>query len=386
MPIPSLRFRLWQVALLVLLIAGGAAAWFFLVRDSDEGSKASEGSGDKKREKPLSDDPLVRRMSRSEQVDQVLLLGFEGTAANADGVRAAAGAGLGGLLVRTENWPGLENGRKLVAALGQGGRIPPLVAVSQEGGEFRSLPDLPPDKRALDMARTGKPEAVEAWARSTSSALANAGFDLNLFPVADVATLDSPLAGRAFSDDAAEVASLTEAALAGCEDTGLVCAPLHFPGLGLASQDTGVGPATVAADLATLEERDFVPFATGPVRKSEALVLSLGLYPDFDPVVPGALTPEVATDLLRDEFRFRGVAISDDLGAGAVTANSSVPKAAVAALKAGIDLIQIGSPEDAAGVAGALAKAVKKGDVPAERLAQAAARVVALKRKLGLVR
>ena len=37
--------------------------------------------------------------------------------------------------------------------------------------------------------------------RGTAKALAGAGFDLNLFPVADVATLDSPIADRAFSDD-----------------------------------------------------------------------------------------------------------------------------------------------------------------------------------------
>ena len=60
----------------------------------------------------------------------------------------------------------------------------------------------------------------------------DAGFDLNLFPVSDVATLDSPLAGRAFSDDPVQVAALTEEAIQGCEDAGLACAPLHFPGLG----------------------------------------------------------------------------------------------------------------------------------------------------------
>ena len=102
-------------------------------------------------------------------------------------------------------------------------------------------------------------------------------------------------------------------------------------------------------------------------------------------MTPGALSPGVATGLLRDEVGFKGVAISDDLGAGAVTATYSVPDAAVAALGAGIDLIQIGSPEDADGVAKALERAVESGEIEPERLAEAAERVLDLKRELGLV-
>ena len=111
----------------------------------------------------------------------------------------------------------------------------------------------------MSLARASR-EAATTWAKAGANALAAAGFDLNLFPVADVATLDSPLAGRAFSDDPAQVANLTEAALEGCDEAGIACAPLHFPGLGSASQDTAQGPATVATDLATLTGRDLVPF------------------------------------------------------------------------------------------------------------------------------
>ena len=115
------------------------------------------------------------------------------------------------------------------------------------------------------------------------------------------------------------------------------------------------------------------------------MVVSLGLYPDFDAIVPGALTPGIATDLLRGEVGFRGVAISDDLGAGAVTATSSVEKAAVKALAAGVDLVQIASPDDADGVAKAIETAVADGEISRERLAQATERVIDLKRDLGLV-
>jgi beta-N-acetylhexosaminidase len=280
-------------------------------------------------------------------------------------------------LVRTENGVGAAK-----ALANAGGEIPPLVTASQEGGVYRSFPDLPPAERELDIGRSEAPDAALVWSQATSKALADAGFDLNLFPIADVATLDSPLAGRAFSDDPAQVAALTEEAIEGCDDAGIACAPAHFPGLGAASQDTADGPATISSPVEVLSNRDMVPFRA-VAKDAPAMVLSLGLYPDFDAAVPGALTEGVATGLLRDDLGFRGVAISDDLGAGGVTFPPQ--EAAVMAVAAGTDLVQFSSPEDAEGVADAIEKAVEDGEIEPERLIEAVERVVELKRELGLI-
>ena len=79
-------------------------------------------------------------------------------------------------------------------------------------------------------------------------------------PVADVASVTSPIAERTFSDDPESAAEMTAAFVRGCEREKLACAPSHFPGLGAATQDTDVGPASVGLDQATLESRDLVPF------------------------------------------------------------------------------------------------------------------------------
>jgi beta-N-acetylhexosaminidase len=364
-----MRAIVMRVAFLLVLVGIGVGVWNFLIRD-ESGSQGPEKEQAKAEREPVSDDPLVRKMSVAEQAEQVLMVGFEGDP-------NAVPEGLGAVLVRQENGVGAA---KALANLG--GEIPPLVAASQEGGIYRSFPDLPAAERELDIGRSDSPDAALVWSRATSKALAAAGFDLNLFPVADVATLDSPLAGRAFSDDPAQVAVLTEDAIQGCEDADIACAPAHFPGLGAASQDTAEGPATISSPVEVLSNRDMVPFRA-VAKAAPAMVLSLGLYPDFDAAIPGALTEGVATGLLRDDIGFRGVAISDDLGAGAVTFPPA--EAAVRAIAAGTDLVQLASPEDAGGVAEAIEKAVKDGEIEPERLAEAAERVVGLKRDLGLV-
>ena len=114
------------------------------------------------------------------------------------------------------------------------------------------------------------------------------------------------------------MSTFTAAALRGCRDEGLACAPLHFPGLGAASQDTSRGPATVSLDAASLSSRDLEPFRAAFAEGAPAVVVSLAFYGAYDTITPGALAEPVATGLLRDELGFDGAAITDDLGSGAV--------------------------------------------------------------------
>ena len=372
----------------VLLAAiATAAVWFLFLR--------GEGGGDGSRAEEVSrgvSDPvreLVRGLSQEERVDQVLLLGFDGTDATSPVFAELRRRQVGALIVQAHNWIAADQLQALNAELrargARGERIPPLIVAAQEGGEYRAFPDLPPAERQLEIGDRGSLLIAEQWARSTGESLRTAGFDLNLFPVADVATLDSPIADRAFSDDPEVAAAMTAAAVRGCRTAEIACAAAHFPGLGAASQDTNQGPATVSLDRPTLAERDLASFRAAFSERVHAVVLSLAFYAAYDAVTPAALSPEIATDLLRRELDYPGVAITDDLGAGAVRATYSVPEAAVATLDAGADMVQIGAVADQAGVRDALLQAVRDGQIPESRLADAAGRVLELKRELGLI-
>jgi beta-N-acetylhexosaminidase len=378
------RLRVWLRRGFAVLVLGvvAAGAWFVFVRDdTGEAEERDTRLAGVSREAEL----LVRGLDTEEQVDQVLLLGFDGLDRTAPIVAEAARRQLGGVLVGPENGAPPELLQAIAKAGEAGGRIPPLLVAAQEGGIYRSFPELPPAERALDIGDTGSVARAEAWAAESAAALRQAGFHLNLFPVADVATLDSPLGGRAFSDDALTAAEMTTAALSGCREAKLACAPLHFPGLGAASQDPAQGPATVSQDAASLEARDLAPFRAAIEERAPAMVISVALYPAYDAVTPAALAPEVVDELLRDRLAFTGPAITDDLGSGAVKATHRIPEAAVAALRAGADMLQIASPADQARVREAILKAVESGEVPPERLAEAASRVLELKRELGLI-
>jgi beta-N-acetylhexosaminidase len=381
----SIVRRRLAVVLVVLALAG--AAVYLLVGDDSEGDLTTSAL-------PPSisaqSSILSTQLSPDQLVDQVLLLGFDGTTkADTPILGVLAARQLGGVIVQPQNWTDAAQGAALTRALRAAGsteaRIPPLVVAAQEGGRYRSFPDLPPQLTELQIGDGGSIGSAEAWARDTGRALRANGFDLNLFPVADVATLDSPIADRAFSDDPAAAAQLTAAAVRGCRDAQIACAALHFPGLGAASQDTTEGPATVSLDPASLAARDLQAFQAAFAEHVPAVVLSLAFYAAYDPVTPGALAEPVATGLLRDELGFDGVAITDDLGSGAVRSDYSVAKAAVAAIAAGADMIQIDSPDEQGNVRDALLAALDSGELSEARLREAAGRVLELKRRLGLL-
>jgi beta-N-acetylhexosaminidase len=140
----------------------------------------------------------------------------------------------------------------------------------------------------------------------------------------------------------------------------------------------------VGLDPESLAARDLVPFEAAFAERVPAVVLSLAIYTAYDPVTPGALAEPVATGLLRERLGFEGLAITDDLGSGAVRAGRTVDEAAVEALAAGADLLQIGSPEDQAGVREGIIAALSSGALSDARLREAAARVLELKLAHGL--
>ena len=263
--------------------------------------------------------------------------------------------------------------------------VPPWVLAVQDGGEFNALQDLPPALAPADLA-----SASEAAAQASDTAKTMRGLNVTglLGPVVDVGLESgSALGARVYSDDPEEVSSYAEAVVRAYREERLFGAVKHFPGLGSADQSTELGPATVGLDLEQLRQRDLRPFRAAIEAGVPGVLLSHALYPISDFTRPGSLTRAIATDLLRGELRFQGVAIADDLADPAITVAFSVPDAAVQALRAGADLLFISGPVgDQQAAYAAVLSAVRSGEVPRRRLSQALLRALEAKEDFGLIR
>jgi beta-N-acetylhexosaminidase len=279
---------------------------------------------------------------------RLLLVGFRQPGSFARRLRVRD---YGAVLLRPSNYGGDAElaalTERLAAAARSGGHAPPIVVGDR-------LPSPPETLRSLGVGAT-------------------------LGPVADLATAGGPHERDAFSDDARATAAAVARAVEIRSAAGLASAVGHFPGEGAAAGDPDLEPATVGLSLADLEHADVLPFGR-VARRTAAVVMSTALYTAFDSVTPATELPQ-AVALLRS-LRFHGVVISGDLTVAAETGGEPVGQVAVAALKAGCDLLQV--PGDAAAQEDAyrsVARAIRDGSVSPGHVAAALRRVALLQRR-----
>jgi beta-N-acetylhexosaminidase len=156
----------------------------------------------------------------------------------------------------------------------------------------------------------------------------------------------------------------------------IIAIPGSFPGQGAASRDPAQGVATVGLTLAELEARDMRPFfALAPL--APAIQMSNAVYNAFDGVTPATLLPQ-AVALLREHYA--GVIVSGNLEAATLATGSSVGAAAIAALEAGCDMLDIPGPAaDARAAYRAVIGAIGSGVLDPTEIKRSLARVRRLK-------
>jgi beta-N-acetylhexosaminidase len=107
------------------------------------------------------------------------------------------------------------------------------------------------------------------------------------------------------------------------------------------------------------------------------------LVPSLDHDKPASLSPNIVQKILRDELKFDGVILGDDLEMKAVSAHYAVPDAAVEAIAAGCDGVMVchGDVDLQARTLEALVRAVESGTIPAKRHDDAAMRLKRAKQR-----
>jgi beta-N-acetylhexosaminidase len=262
-----------------------------------------------------------------------------------------------------------------------GREFPPVIGVDQEGGIVAHLdgvattfPAFQEAGEAIDADRRRGSTAIRNAAAATAMELRMLGFTWVFAPVADVTigAADPTIGSRSPSQDPQTAAAAIAAAVPGYEGAGLVSSTKHFPGHGSATADSHEVLPVLKSPLETLEKRDLVPFEAAVEAGAPAIMVGHLNARAIAPGVPTSLAPE-AYDYLRDELGFEGVAITDSMGMGAVTGTG---KPAVEALNAGADLVLM--PSDTRHTHAVVTDAIANGEIPRERVEEAAARVVAL--------
>lgn len=314
----------------------------------------------------------------------VLQPGFTGTTAP-DWLLRRVGEGLTAVGLFGRNIESPEQLAALTARL-RAERDDVLVAIDEEGGDVTRLEvnegSSFPGNFAL--GSVDDTDLTRAVAHELGRRLAVCGVNLNWAPSADVnSNPGNPVIGvRSFGADTALVARHTAAYVEGLQAAGVAACTKHFPGHGDTAVDSHLATPRIDVDLDTLHARELLPFRAAIAAGSKSVMSAHILLPALDPDRPATLSPQILTGLLRQEMGYDGLIVTDGLEMNAISQTYGIERGAVLAVAAGADAICVGGgladEETVVALRDALVAAVRSGELPEERLADAAARVRAL--------
>jgi beta-N-acetylhexosaminidase len=191
------------------------------------------------------------------------------------------------------------------------------------------------------------------------------GITMDLAPVLDTASPSDPVADesdRSFSENVEVAAAYGLTFADGLLAGGVMPVGKHFPGFGHADANTDLGPAT-DPPLSRLVSNDLVPFEAAIAAGEPVIMVSHVAVPGLTGTVPASLSA-ATYEYLRGTLGFDGIATTDSLDAGAISAAGySEPAAAVAAVEAGADMVMVGASSWPATLS-ALEQAVASGALP----------------------
>lgn len=282
--------------------------------------------------------------TKRHEVLQRFLVGFEGTTLPGELTAMLAG-GLAGVAIYPRNFRSLDELLALTssirrAAAGQ----PVLIGIDQEGGTKFSLgAPFTPWPSPAELGRLSNTSLVERVARALARELRAAGVNLDFAPMLDLATNpDSPVTrGRSFGSDPHEVARLGVAFSDGLAAEGILACAKHFPGHGDAAVDPHLDLPRFDGTRERLVQQELIPFSAAIDAGVPLIMTAHILLPQLDADRPASVSPVLLKEVLRNDLRFNGVILADDLGMGAIAKRYGPGESAVQALQAGTDIVML---------------------------------------------
>ncbi len=322
---------------------------------------------------------VIAKLNPRQRLAQLLMVGVDPTSADS-AVKVVGAEGIGGIFLGGNETDLLVDDR--LDAVRKAAKVPVAVSVDEEGGRVQRVDELDGDvPSARVMAKTMTVAQVHKLARDRGAALRERGVTVDFAPVVDVTTQpdDDVIGDRSFGSDAAAVSRYAGAFAQGLAESGVLPVVKHFPGHGHATGDSHV-KAVSSPPLAQLRKVDLVPYRELLRTTKAAVMVGHMSVPGLTAGVPATLSPATYR-LLRGEFAFDGVAITDDLGGmQAVSARYPLPKAVLAALTAGADVAFWSSGEQYVDeVLDTLEAAVADKSLPPARVTDSLTRVLRMK-------
>ena len=288
---------------------------------------------------------LVKFFVAAIDARQLIMTGVPGKELDAETARLFRRVQPGAYILFGRNIESATQLRKLVDDLRDISDIEPIITVDQEGGRvsrLRRIGNEPPnaeqlrDKNDLDLIRR--------HGDITGRLLRIFGFNLDLCPVLDISFNDdaeNSLYGRCYGKTVEQVVRNAAAFNRAMRGQGIASCGKHFPGYSAATSDAHYELPRIDRSREELDLNELAVFRQF-VRDVDSMMICHAWYPCFEPrPTPATVSRRIVTELLRNEFGFDGLVMTDDLDMGAILTGYRLDDTIRLCLEAGNDIVML---------------------------------------------
>jgi len=276
---------------------------------------------------------------------QLILCGVPGKELDAASAELFRRVQPGGFILFGRNIESAPQLRKLIDDLRDLSSTEPIITIDQEGGRvsrLRLIGSEPPN--AQQLRDKDDVDLIRRHGDITGRLLRVFGFNLDLCPVLDISfddNADNSLRGRCYGKTVEQVARNAGAFNDAMRKQGIASCGKHFPGYSAAKSDAHYELPKIDRSREELDQNELAVFRKF-VDRVDSMMICHGWYPSLEPQkTPASLSRRVITDLLRSEFAFDGLIMTDDLDMGAILNGYSLEQTIRLAIGAGNDLTMI---------------------------------------------
>lgn len=239
--------------------------------------------------------------------------------------------------------------------------IPLLFSADYEHGlpmRLQGGTDMP---HAMAMMQSGSIDATKKAAAFIAKEAVTIGVHWNFAPVCDVnSDTHNPIINiRAFGEKPEQVEKYIRAYIEGTQSQSVMACAKHFPGHGDTSTDSHSALPVIDCTLEQLEEREFKPFKCAIDAGVRSIMIGHLSVPALDDSgLPASLSRKIMHDMLRNQWGYDGIIVTDALDMHAISKTYTSAEATIACLKAGATIALV--PDDAIEALDGLTKYVEE--------------------------
>lgn len=338
---------------------------------------------------PVTTSP-VDSMSLEEKVGQMIFGGIEGVELSEKSREMIREDKVGGIIFFKDN---LVNANQIVTLLNSikaenmQQQYPLFLGIDQEGGRVTRIPELNNLPTNKQIGKKDNPALAFQLGELLGKQLNAFGFNLDFAPVLDVdSNPNNPVIGdRSFGSDPKLVSELGISTMKGLQSENVISVIKHFPGHGDTEVDSHIELPIVSKNMKELQALEFIPFQNALKSGADVVMIGHILLPEIDANKPSSISNVVITKILREQLKYEGVVMTDDMTMKAILDNYEIGEAAVEAVKAGNDIVLIAHDyEKVHRAIQAILEAVRNEEIKVEQIDRSVERILQLKEKYQL--